>query len=115
MRKSLRLIFASLIVIGGMSMVSFAQNHKPKVFQVNKRQENQQKRIYQGIASGELTRREAARLEQNQREIYRDERRYRRSGDGLSNRERVKLAHEQNQASRSIYRQKHDEQDRPEN
>lgn len=115
MRKSLRFIFASLIVIGGMAAVSFAQNHKPKVFQINKRQENQQKRIYQGISSGELTRREAARLQKNQFEIYRDERRYRRSGDGLSNRERVKLAREQNQASRSIYRQKHDAQDRPEN
>jgi len=37
--------------------------------------------------------------------------RFRDSGDGLSPRERVRLQRELNEASRHIYRQKHDRQD----
>lgn len=113
MKKSLGLIFASIIVVFGLAATSFAQ--KPKTWQVNKRQHHQQGRIYNGVNSGELTRREAYRLEREQYQINRMERRFRNSGDGLSSRERVRLAREQNQASRHIYRQKHDNQDRPEN
>lgn len=119
MKISLSFIFAALIMVGGLSSASYAQNGKsngkPKVWQVNKRQTNQQGRIYNGIGSGELTRRESARLGKEQYQINRMERRYRKSGDGLSARERVRLAREQNQASRHIYRQKHDDQDRPRN
>lgn len=110
--KSLRLAVAATLIIGGLSVVSFAQS-KPKTWQVNKRQQNQQGRIFKGISSGELTKRETYRLEREQAQINRMEDRFRDSGEGLSNRERVRLAKEQNQASRHIYRQKHDKQDRP--
>ena len=114
MKKSLSLIFAAIIMICGLSSISMAQNRtKPRVWQVNKRQTHQQGRIYNGINSGELTRRESYRLQREQYQINRMEQRFRRSGEGLSARERVRLAREQNQASRHIYRQKHDEQDRP--
>ena len=109
--KKFGLIFASLLIICGLSAVSFAQAKKP--FKVNKRQQNQQERIYNGIGSGELTKREAARLGREQYQINRMEDRFRNSGNGLSNREHIRLAREQNQASRRIYRQKHDIQDRP--
>ncbi len=79
---------------------------------VNVRQERQQVRIRQGVRSGELTRREAHRARESQRDIRQLERAYRSDGT-LTRAERVDLHHEQNQASRQIYRQKHDAQDRP--
>ena len=81
-----------------------------KLYHVNQRQENQQDRIAQGINSGQLTPREAARLEREEARFDRVEDRDRRSGDGLSLREREQLFRDQNRLSRQIYRQKHDRQ-----
>ena len=80
---------------------------------INDRQGHQRVRIANGMRSGELTARETARLAREQAQIYRMEHRFRRTGDGLSYRERARLQHELNQASRHIYRQKHDRQDYP--
>lgn len=82
---------------------------------VNARQDNQRERIVNGVRSGELTARETGRLAREQVQIRRMEQRFRQSGDGLSSRERVRLQREMNQASRHIYRQKHDRQDHPRN
>jgi hypothetical protein len=79
---------------------------------INQRQERQQNRIYHGIRSGELTPNEAARLESQEARIAAAEARDRRSGDGLSLRERAQLERRLNQESRQIYRQTHDNQDR---
>lgn len=111
MKKLIGLGFASLLLIAGLAADSFAQNGKYQT--VNKRQRNQQGRIYNGINSGELTRREAYRAEQQQYRINRTEQRYRNSGDKLTWRERYILDQRQDKASRNIYRQKHDKQDRP--
>ena len=113
MRKSLGLIFASFIVICGLSAISFAQNGSRPRGNVNQRQQNQRDRIKGGVQSGELTRKESARLISEQRQINRMEDRLRESGDGLTKKEHIRLAHQQNQANRHIYKQKHDEQDRP--
>ena len=79
---------------------------------VNQRQHNQRERIQQGVKSGELTRRETGRLVEEQRDVRQLERAYKSDGT-LTGAERRDLQHEQNQASHDIYRQKHDEQDRP--
>jgi polyhydroxyalkanoate synthesis regulator phasin len=79
---------------------------------VNARQANQRARIEQGVKSGELTRRETRRAVENQRDVRQLEHAYKSDGT-LTARERADLHHEQNQASRSLYRQKHDAQDRP--
>jgi hypothetical protein len=79
---------------------------------VNARQRNQQERVQQGVRSGELTRRETRNVREGQRDIRQLERAYKSDGT-LSAAERADLHHEQNQASRQIYRQKHDAQDRP--
>jgi hypothetical protein len=78
---------------------------------VNARQHNQQGRIVQGARSGELTRRETGRLVGEQRDIRQLEREYKSDGT-LTRDERRDLHQEQNQASRHIYNQKHDAQDR---
>ena len=79
---------------------------------VNARQQHQRERIQQGVASGELTRRETHKVVEEQRDIRQLERAYKSDGT-LTGAERRDLQHEQNQASRDIYSQKHDEQDRP--
>lgn len=79
---------------------------------VNQRQHNQQHRIQQGVRSGELTRGEARGLAAQQRAIRAEERAYKADGH-LDRYERADLRRDQNQASRSIWRQKHDGQDRP--
>jgi hypothetical protein len=79
---------------------------------VNARQANHRERIHQGVRSGELTRRETRNAAEDQRDIRQLERAYKSDGK-LTGRERADLHHEQNQASRALYRNKHDAQDRP--
>jgi hypothetical protein len=70
---------------------------------------NQQKRIEQGLKSGELSTEEAARLEREQQHINRMETRGLRDGE-ISATEQARLDRAQNVASADIYRQKHDAQ-----
>ena len=79
---------------------------------VNARQHNQRERIQQGVRSGELTRKETRHVAEDQRDIRQLERGYKSDGK-LTGAERRDLTHEQNQASRDIYKQKHDAQERP--
>lgn len=78
---------------------------------VNARQHHQQQRIGQGVRSGELTRGEARHLQREQRHIRQEERAYRSDGH-LSRAERADLQRDQNRASRHIYNEKHDGQQR---
>ena len=78
---------------------------------INARQHVQRERIQQGVRSGELTRRETQRAVENQRDIRQLERAYQSDGE-LTRNERRDLTHEQNQASRQLYHDKHDAQDR---
>ena len=78
---------------------------------VNQRQKNQQRRIHEGVKSGELTRHETRKLEREQAHIQRDKMKAKSDGD-FTPKERAKIQREQNRASRDIYRQKHDNQER---
>jgi hypothetical protein len=103
MRKIVSLFIAAVFVLG-VTTVSMAG--------INHREYREQQRINQGIRSGELTRREATRLEAGLARIRTNERFARMSGGGISPRERARLDRELNRESRGIYRQKHDAQDR---
>ena len=70
---------------------------------------NQQNRIEQGLQSGQLDTREAARLEREESKLERDQSRALRDGN-LSAAEKARLAREQNRTSRDISREKHDAQ-----
>ncbi len=74
------------------------------------RQKNQQARIVRGLQTGELTVREARRLEKRQRRIHRSIVRDRRDGGVFTARERAKAQRRLNQQSRVIRRQRHDNQ-----
>lgn len=78
---------------------------------IDARQHHQQQRIEQGWRSGQLTRPEARRLEGEQRMIRREERRYRADGV-LTGAERRDVHQDMNRASRHIYREKRDAQQR---
>jgi hypothetical protein len=73
---------------------------------VRKRQVRQQRRINQGVESGELMKRETLRLEKEAYEIQQAKKQAKSDGD-VTRRERVGLRRELNQSSRHIYRAKH--------
>jgi len=97
----------STLMVGGVAVALSAGSAFAAVPQVN-----QQKRIAQGVRSGELTRPEARRLEKNAARVHRSIKRDRRDGGVFTPRERVKAQKKLKRQSRSIYRQKHDRQDR---
>lgn len=78
---------------------------------VNVRQNHQHARIEQGIAGGQLTPREASSLIHEQREIRAMEARFKSDGE-VKPAEFARLKQRQEIASRRIYRQKHDPQQR---
>jgi hypothetical protein len=75
------------------------------------RQVKQGARIREGVKSGELTHREAKRLRKEQRVINRTERRMEADGE-VTGAEKAKLERMQDRASKDIYRQKNDQQER---
>lgn len=70
---------------------------------------DQQKRIEQGLQSGQLTFGEARKLEAGESRIDQTEQRDLRNGS-LSASERAQIQHDQNRESKVIYGQKHDAQ-----
>lgn len=83
-----------------------AQTNTPGIDQ---RQANQERRIDQGVASGELNAREAARLERGQQRVENME--TRAKSDGVVTKgERAQIHAAQDRQSARIHRQKHDRQ-----
>jgi hypothetical protein len=101
------LAVAALTVAGVLVLSAAAQAGS-----INRREHRQMHRIADGVRSGQLTKRETARLLAEQAYIRVEEARYRRSGGGLGPREYRDLQRDLNRASRDIYRQKHDAQTR---
>jgi hypothetical protein len=104
MKKVIALL--SFVVLAGI-IESQAQNTPA----VDHRQKVQHHRIREGVASGELTRPEAADARHDQRKIRRTERRVKADGIVTPN-ERARVHHKQNKASRDLRKNKHDAQDR---
>jgi hypothetical protein len=101
-------VLAGLGLAVGLVMMGSASADTPRY---DARQHNQRARIVNGVQNGELTMRETRRLAAGQVHLNRVERRA--EADGVVTRgERAHMAHEENQQSRRIYRQKHDAQDR---
>ena len=100
-----RALLVSLIAAAAAVPVS-AQTATPGA---DARQERQQQRIDQGVASGELTQREANRLERQQDRIQGMEEKAKADGV-VTKQERKQLNRAQNRASRNIAREKHDRQ-----
>ena len=107
MRRFMTGLLSAAILLGlGITGLS-----RPRTPRINHRQENQQDRIQQGIKSGELTRREARRLEGIEGKIQADKL-IDKSDGHVSPRERAQLNRELNRASHDIYRAKHNRHER---
>ena len=76
---------------------------------IDQRQVNQEQRIQQGVQSGSLTGREAARLERGQDRLQAKENKAKADGV-VTGKERAQLQHAENRQSERIYDQKHDRQ-----
>jgi hypothetical protein len=98
------IMFVGMVSIAGAES-ALAGTNDPVILQRELKQEN---RIQQGINSGELTPREAGRLDAQQARIQQREALMKSEGK-LTARERRRLTMEQNRASRNIYRKKHNE------
>lgn len=95
-----------LVAFVTIASASFAQTKTPVI---KERQENQQKRIAEGVKSGELTAKETEHLEGREAKIQADKKAAKADGV-VTRQERAKLRREENRTSRAIYRQKHDAQ-----
>ena len=76
---------------------------------IDQREANQQKRIDQGVASGQLTPKEAARLQKRDAKLEADKQAAKADGK-VTSAERRKLNREADRDSRAIAREKHDKQ-----
>jgi hypothetical protein len=105
-RKAVASAVAAAFVLGTIGM-SFAGGTDTPV--VDQRQVNQQKRIDQGVQSGQLTQKEADRMSAQQQRIA--EREEKMKADGVvTGKEKARLHRQQERASKNIYKQKHDRQ-----
>jgi hypothetical protein len=105
MKTLMRIMTAGLVtaLMGGIALA--APTDDPGI---QKREQKQEQRIQQGVQSGQLTPKEAGRLEAQQAKIKQDEERMKADGK-LTKAERKKLKREQNRASENIYKKKHNE------
>ena len=102
----MNLKYLAAIVASAFVMPAMAKTDMPRV---DKREANQEKRIEQGVQSGQLTPKEAARLEKGQQKVEKME--SKATADGkVTKKEKAKLHHAQNKQSRHIAKQKHDTQ-----
>jgi hypothetical protein len=91
-------ILLLVLMMGAAPATHLAQSGTNSTPRIDQRQEEQQQRINQGVASSALTGKEAARLRKEQDGVH------------VAGKERAGIEHRQDQASRHIYRQKHDRQ-----
>jgi hypothetical protein len=100
--KKLTITFAAFALLLGASMTAAAQTKTP---QVNDREQNQKQRIVRGVKHGKLYAQETAKLLNQQARIRKAEHNAKKDGK-VTFKERARLHHELNQASRNIRRKK---------
>ena len=106
MKRILLSLAAASAVLTAMPVAASAAPWQP----IRQREADLDHRIDQGVRSGELTRREAARLREQFYDIQRLEARYRRTDGRLTPGERADLDRRYDRLSDHIYAEKHDGQ-----
>jgi hypothetical protein len=101
--KAIRMMLLAAVTL---MLAATAASARPATPRVDRREARQQAPIHQGVRSGQLTAREAARLRAGERQVHRIERRAKADGV-VTARERARLDRVQNRESRAIYRLKH--------
>jgi capsular polysaccharide biosynthesis protein len=113
--KTINTMLLSATLLLGMAVLANAQTPAPtpgtKTPVARKRQHIQQKRIVNGVESGELKAGEVQKLENQHHEVK--EMKQDAKADGtVTHEERKDIQKEQNQTSRQIYRAKHNNRKR---
>ena len=118
-RMKIKMLMAALALVAGGAALAQPRPAQPAtpavpgnptaMSRVDQREANQERRIQQGVASGQLTPREASRLQNEQAHVQRAEQRARADGR-VTPQERARLERMQDHASRDIAREKHDKQ-----
>lgn len=103
--KRLALIIAATVLSSAALMAQDTVTPKREA-QVERRANRQQKRINQGVRSGQLTPKEAARAEVRETKLNKDIARAEADGK-ITKKEQTKLNKEENRDSRKIFRKKH--------
>ena len=108
MNTLLKLTLLSTAIVLTIPLFAMADDHASEAREgvVDRRQERQEKRIEQGEASGQLTKREAKRLENQQKHTQKLEDKAMADGE-MSKKEFRRMQHAQNKSSHSINRKKH--------
>jgi len=110
----MRFAKTTLLLIGALALPAYAQTTPPvrdpaATPGIDKRQANQERRIQEGVKSGQLTGKEAARLEKGLARVQRME--VRAMADGVvTKQERARIEQAQNVESRKIARAKNNKQ-----
>ncbi|MSO23514.1 MAG: hypothetical protein EXQ58_09735 [Acidobacteria bacterium] len=103
--KTIKSIAAALVSTLLLGNLLFAQGT------INQRERRQQRRIADGVKDGDLTRKEARKLEKQQAKIHAAEAKAKADGE-FTTKERARIQKKENKASRQIYKEKHDKQTR---
>jgi hypothetical protein len=105
-----RLISALILATSGAVFAQASAPANPAATPVlDAKQANQQQRIDQGVTSGQLNKREAARLQARENKLAAHETGAKADGV-VTRKERVRLNKEANRDSKAILKQKHDRQ-----
>ena len=102
MKRIVQVLFAIALV----TTIAGAASADTATPRIDHRRAVERTRIHEGVRSGQLTRREARRLNMRQGDIRRVERRSKADGF-VSRRECARLNHMQNRQDRRIFRLKH--------
>ena len=97
-----------IALLTAVAIPAFAQT-APATPRVDQRQANQEQRIDQGVKSGQLTTKEAARLEKGQEHVQKVEDKAKADGT-VTAKERARIKKAENVQNRAISREKHDKQ-----
>jgi hypothetical protein len=108
MKINTRIVLCSA-ALAALMLPAAAQNSSPNPpATINQRKENQQDRIANGVASGQLTAGETANLEKKESNLNKEEKLMRSEDNGkLTSADRKVLNQQQNQLSNQIYKDKH--------
>ena len=104
-RMRIALLTATTLI--ATTTIASADYYSSSTRDIDTRQANQERRIQQGVRSGELNRGEYVRLEAEQARIRQMERQAKSDGY-VSSAERARISQAQNQASKHIFQEKHD-------
>jgi hypothetical protein len=99
-------IFGGLLV--GMIAITSMAKAQTRTPVINHREHNQERRINQGVRSGQLTRKETKNVRGDERSIRAQKQADKASGK-VTAADRTQLRHEENKTSRTIYRDKHND------